>query len=253
MVIIPTIGARGLYELDKPFDSQLEPNSEYTTQSIRYISEYISRNEDPYSDIYEPLQISRDIYLEDLKEGNPIVGLQSAKGVWLYVPARYILSWPSVNGVRYIKAMITADIGPFPADRDFSPLLEDIQLYIKHKIGITPKVDLVAISKPILVSFEQHERVTSARNNIVTDDRTSYCRMKTLTEENISHRQKIKALEEYILKHIGKPDPINPEIARWSRLQSACCMNHLGEGFDVYSRYAIWGNTKGLPNRKISK
>ena len=205
MVIIPTIGAKGLYELSHPFDTKIDPNAEYSTQSIRYLTEYIARNEDPYTDIYEPLSIPRETYLEDLREGNPIVGLQSAKGVWVYVPARYILSWPSVNGVRYIKAMITADIGPFPADRDFTPLLEDVQLYIKNKIGITPKVDLVAVSKPVLISFEQHERVLAARANIITDDTTSYTKAKVLEEQNTSLRQKITALEQYILEHITTP------------------------------------------------
>lgn len=205
MVIIPTIGAKGLYELAHPFDAKIDPNAEYSTQSIRYLTEYIARNEDPYADIYEPLSIPRETYLEDLREGNPIIGLQSAKGVWIYVPARYILSWPSVNGVRYIKAMITADIGPFPADRDFTPLLEDVQLYIKNKIGITPKVDLVAVSKPVLISFEQHERVLAARANIITDDTTSYTKAKVLEEQNTSLRQKITALEQYILEHITTP------------------------------------------------
>lgn len=205
MVIIPTIGAKGLYELTHPFDAKIDPNAEYSTQSIRYLTEYIARNEDPYTDIYEPLSIPRETYLEDLREGNPIIGLQSAKGVWVYVPARYILSWPSVNGVRYIKAMITADIGPFPADRDFTPLLEDVQLYIKNKIGITPKVDLVAVSKPVLISFEQHERVLAARANIITDDTTSYTKAKVLEEQNTSLRQKITALEQYILEHITTP------------------------------------------------
>ena len=202
MVIIPTIGAKGLYELAHPFDTQIDPNAEYSAQSIRYLTEYIAKNEDPFTEIYEPLSIPRETYLEDLRDGNPIVGLQSAKGVWVYVPARYILSWPSVNGVRYIKAMITADIGPFPADRDFTPLLADVQLYIKNKIGITPKVDLVAVSKPVLISFEQHERVMSARTNIVTDDTTSYTKAKVLEEQNQSLRQKITALEQYILEHI---------------------------------------------------
>ena len=205
MVIIPTIGAKGLYELAHPFDAKIDPNAEYSTQSIRYLTEYIARNEDPYADIYEPLSIPRETYLEDLGEGNPIIGLQSAKGVWIYVPARYILSWPSVNGVRYIKAMITVDIGPFPADRDFTPLLEDVQLYIKNKIGITPKVDLVAVSKPVLISFEQHERVLAARANIITDDTTSYTKAKVLEEQNTSLRQKITALEQYILEHITTP------------------------------------------------
>ena len=205
MVIIPTIGAKGLYELAHPFDAKIDPNAEYSTQSLRYLTEYIARNEDPYADIYEPLSIPRETYLEDLREGNPIIGLQSAKGVWVYVPARYILSWPSVNGVRYIKAMITADIGPFPADRDFTPLLEDVQLYIKNKIGITPKVDLVAVSKPVLISFEQHERVLAARANIITDDTTSYTKAKVLEEQNTSLRQKITALEQYILEHITTP------------------------------------------------
>ena len=213
MVIIPTIGAKGQYELSFPFENDIDPEAEYTCQSIRYLSEYISRKEDPFEEIYSPKNIPQETFLEDLKDANPIVGLQSAKGIWVYVPARYIVSWPSVDGVRYIKAMMTVDMGPYPADKDFTTLMTDTAEFVKGRIGVTPKVELVAVSRPVMVSFEQHDRVMQARANRITDDSSHYSKMKKLELANQSLLQKVRALEQYILTHESTAHPDDTRVS----------------------------------------
>lgn len=199
MVIIPSIGATGTYAFKPPFDLLFDSQTEFTCKSIRYLGDYLSNNEDVYTQVYERYRLGRETYEIDLRENNPVIGLQSAKGVWMYVPARYIVSWPSVNGVRYISAMITSDIGPFPADKDFSGLITDIKEFIHSRLGVMPKTELVAISKPILISFEQHQTVENQRNAIVGTVKTHYSQYQELLQINTSLQQKLTEVEAYLV------------------------------------------------------
>lgn len=199
MVIIPSIGAVGTYAFKPPFDLLFDSQTEFTCKSIRYLGEYLANNEDVYREVYEKHRLGRETYEIDLRENNPVIGLQSAKGVWLYIPARYIVSWPSVNGVRYISAMITSDIGPFPADKDFSGIINDIKEFLHSRLGVMPKTELVAISKPILISHEQHESVLTQRNAIISTVKTHYTQYQELLVINTSLQQKLSEVESYLV------------------------------------------------------
>ena len=50
---------------------------------------------------------------------------------------------------------------------------------------------------------------------------------------------------------IKNMDPNDPDIDRWIRNQSDCCLNHPDVAFNVYSRYAVYGNNRGNLNRNI--
>ena len=50
---------------------------------------------------------------------------------------------------------------------------------------------------------------------------------------------------------IKNMDPNDPDIDRWFRNQSECCLNHPDIAFNVYSRYAVYGNNRGNKNRNI--
>ncbi len=52
---------------------------------------------------------------------------------------------------------------------------------------------------------------------------------------------------------IKNTDPADPELNRWFRTQTLCCVNHVDMAFNVYSRYAILGNMRGVPHRSINK
>ena len=52
---------------------------------------------------------------------------------------------------------------------------------------------------------------------------------------------------------IRNTDPNDPELDRWFRTQSTCCLNQLDMAFDVYSRYAILGNMRGMSYRNIHR
>ena len=52
---------------------------------------------------------------------------------------------------------------------------------------------------------------------------------------------------------IKNTDPNDPELDRWFTTQSKCCFNHPNMAFDVYSRYAISGNMRGIPHRSITR
>ena len=200
-LIIPTVGSSGYFELSSPFDTLVLPNERYTCQAVRRLSDYLANNETPKTDIYDKYGIKESLYDSDREANMQIVSLQSEKGHWLYVPARYVVSYPITNGIPYRTMMIGAALPAFPADKDLSFLITDIGNLISDSLGVTATIKVVETSRVTLVPSAKHEASVAKRamqsNGRVTD-RSRYMSLKSDHEVALA---KIKQLEEYIKAH----------------------------------------------------
>lgn len=196
--ILPVIGSSGYYELASPFDVEVVDKIEYTCKAIRRLSDYLANNEDPKTSIYDAYEINEAIYEADLEQDAYIVSLQSRKGHWLYVPSRYILSYPSVNGVAYRSVMLGISLPPIPVSQDLTAVLSDIKDLVEHSIGASVVVKQVETSVNVLVDYSLHENTQQERNMIIEGQATLYARNVALREENDLLLEKVTALENFI-------------------------------------------------------
>lgn len=199
--IIPTIGARGEYSLNAPFDTLMLQGEEYTCQAIRRLSDYIADNGNPQRDIYELYGISDAEYKTDLAENMYILSLQSDTGHWLYVPVSYLRSYPVANGIPYRTMMVGVCLGPMPVDSDFSHLSTMIENLTFDTLGIKPKIKLVEVSRVSLVSKEAHDGIVLARNQRASLKLTDSGRYMALQEQHQRALTKLAELEQYIKNH----------------------------------------------------
>lgn len=199
--ILPVIGSSGYYELAAPFDTEVVDKVEYSCKAIRRLSDYLANNEDPKKSIYDIYEIDEAIYEEDLNQDTYIVSLQSRKGHWLYVPSRYILSYPSVNGVAYRSVMLGVSLPPLPVSQDLTAILEDIKDLVEHNLGVNVTVKKVETSLDVLVDYDLHEITQQERNILIQGQTTLYARNNTLRKENDLLLEKVTALENYIKTH----------------------------------------------------
>lgn len=196
--IIPTIGSSGYYNLLTPFDTIITGHEKYTCKSIRKISEYLANNEDVKQDVYIANGLVEQDYDNDAKEDMAIVGLQNGTGHWVFVPVRFISTYPITNGIPYRSLMIGCALPAIPAEKDLSHILTGITDVIKDGLGVTPNIRLVETSKVSLIDSDKHSDLTMTRNVVMagkTTDRSRY--MSTLNELN-NALAKIAALEQYI-------------------------------------------------------
>lgn len=197
-LILPTIGSSGYFELRAPFDTIVVVNERYTCQAIRRISDYLANNEDVKADIYDKYQLPEAEFFDDSQKNMYIVSLQSEKGHWLYVPARYIVKYPEVNGIPYRTMMIGVSLPPMVADRDYSFVMTDIQNLVTDSLGVTPTVKLVETSRVLLVSKEKHDIEQANRTAIINGnvtDRSRYISTQIALDRALT---KIQELEAYI-------------------------------------------------------
>lgn len=196
--ILPVIGSRGTYELLPPFDTVILPEELYTCKAIRNISEYVSYNQDPKKLVYDYYGLTEADYESDVQEDMEIVSLQNNKGVWIYIPARYIIKYPEVDGIPFRQLSMVCKLPAIEVSRDISHLKTDVINLVKDTLGVEPVVEIVEVSRTIAVTREVSDQLKIERslvsNGRVTD-RAKY--MELLQREQLL-LNKIQALEDYI-------------------------------------------------------
>lgn len=197
-IIIPTVGSSGYFELRSPFDNLILENERYTCQAVRRISDYLANNEDVKVSIYDKYTLPESEFFEDSAKDMFIVSLQSEKGHWIYVPARYVIKYPEVNGIPYRTMMIGVSLPPMAVDRDYSFIIDDISNLVQDRLGVSPLVKIVDTSKVILVTKEKHD-IEQANRDLVIDgqltDRSRYMTSQVALNQALT---KIQELENYI-------------------------------------------------------
>lgn len=201
--IIPTIGARGYYRLAAPFDTKISENEMYTCQAIRRIGDYLAMNEDPFINVYQYSGLTQADFDEDQLENMYIISLQADTGQWLYVPAKYLLGYPIMNGVPYQSMMLGVGLGAVPADMDLTALQNLISDVVFDNIGIRPQISPVVLTKQKLIPRPDHEAIQIARGALATQKKTFYTRYRETVTLLNKALTKITALEQYIkINHI---------------------------------------------------
>lgn len=199
--ILPVVGSAGFYNLASPFDVAAEHNVEYTCIALRRISDYLANNEDVKKDVYDKHQLPSDIWDEAIATDTYIVSLRSSSGHMLYVPSRYILSYPSVNGVPYRTVMIGISLPPMPADQDLAAVLTEVKDSVDTLLGVSSVVKTVETSKVTLVQHERHLENQQKRAALTNGRSTTYARLLSSEKENAKLRDKVAELEAYIKAH----------------------------------------------------
>lgn len=197
-LVIPTIGDSGFYTLKAPFDTLMATDTVYTCQAIRRIGDYLAYNEDVYTDVYVANGLSESDFEADQRLNMYIVSLQSEAGQWLYVPASFIISYPVSNGVQYQNFMIGVSLGALPVDTDLSPIQTLIKNVVFQNFGVTPKTNVVQLSKPVLVGSLKHEAIKTARLQRAVEKKTDFARWQEAVRDLTEAQEKIQILENYI-------------------------------------------------------
>lgn len=195
--VLPTVGSSGSFKLVTPFDKLILANERYTCQAIRRLSDYLANNENPKDDIYIANGATNADYDADLKEDMYIVSLQAMTGHWVYVPARYISSYPIVNGIPYRSVTIAVALPAIPADMDLTFLEEQIKNTVKDAIGVDARTKPMETSRPLLVSKDKHNATQAQRQAQRTGitDRSKYAQLLIKYQSAL---QKIGILEQFI-------------------------------------------------------
>lgn len=196
--LIPSVGTRGLFQLDAPFNTTLIPDVPYTVAAVRRLSDIVATGEDPEEQYYTPLDITHEKYLADLAANVCIVSLQSTSGLWAWVPHTYISETPDIGGIPYTTLALAISLSAIPDSMDLSYLKSRIHDIVLETVGVNSDVNTIVISPSTVISQANHDVVEAARLVRMGTVTTEHAQLVTALRERDSARAKILEYETYI-------------------------------------------------------
>lgn len=196
---IPDIGANGIFVLKEPFNALLKTNTTYTVQAVRRLKDVIAEGEDPFEVYYDPYEVEKAVYEQDILNEVCIVSLQSGSGEWVYVPTSFIISFPIMNGVKYRAMMVGISLGAIPDNMNLSAFKTSIFNMVRDTFGITSVIKEIAVSAPVVLSKEQSDLVETARANRIVSTLSDAGKLKVAMQDLQRCREQIAILEKYII------------------------------------------------------
>lgn len=197
-MIIPAIGDSGSFTFSPPYDTYSAQNQLYTCQGMRTLTDYLANNEDPYNNIYVKYGLTEQDYTQDKTANMQIVTLQNSVGGWLYIPARFILSYPKNDGIVYHGKALVIDLGMMTIDKDTTTLQSQVSDLVFDSIGIRPEVYEAENRMSVLVPTDEHEALETARQNNVTVSLSYRGQVEMWKDRYLTTLTKVQELEAFI-------------------------------------------------------
>lgn len=196
--IVPPINSSGSFEFEAPYNDNLLSNKEYTVKAIRMLKEMSDNGEQPFENIYQPMNRTEDEYNQDLDSDIPIVSLVDSGGNYAYIPANKIKSMPKTTGVKYQETILAINLGMLPLTYTLDGIKELIKDDIQANMGITSNVEAIVSSAVHLVTEEEDKTFRQLLEANKTNKDGFAAKYKTLNENYKTLQTRLRLLEDYI-------------------------------------------------------
>lgn len=193
----PPVGTQGIFELQNPFTTL--PRERFICKANRRISDYISKNEDVWVDIYQANGLTENEYEDDRSRDLEIITLVNDGGFTLQVPVRFILSYPIQDGIPYRAIGFYVKLPPMPVGKDYGfyeTALKDVTM---AKLGVDCEIETQEASYTASIPPDAHLIEQAKRELAIGSNVSDFARIKELENDLQSAQGKIKQLEAYII------------------------------------------------------
>lgn len=201
-MIIPPIGSRGVFTFEEPFNTTLNNGQEYIVKGIRLLKEIQDSLEDPYTNIYQPVNLTEDDFKKDLQNNVPVIVLSNSGNEYYYIPANKLKSMPQTVGIKYQEVMLAINLGYLPISFDLDLAKETIVTDILATLGIESTVESLKTSAVQLVTDTEdatYKKLLETRKSIKSSYRIRYEELNVLYE---AQKKKLQELEKFILEKL---------------------------------------------------
>lgn len=214
MTNVPSIHARGRFELKRPFHAK--PDVIYEVTAIRELSDIEQQGIDVYETFYEQYGITDGVTLDGHEfnfekevEKNPfIVTLEGTDRTIIYVPSTFIIKFPDVNDqLLYSRMVIALDIGMLPDDVNLDTQLKEIADLAQARIGTKVVPKLVRAMSTTQPTLEQHLLMENNRKGNIKTSQAPIVQIDNYKKEINLLNHQIQTLLE-VIKENGLLDRI---------------------------------------------
>ena len=193
---LPTVGERGHYRLKPPFT--IREGEIFECKAIRKISELFDEQIDVYKEYYAPNDISEEVFQSDVRDDGCLIFLASDVNRWIICPDHFLLGYPNVNGVPYVRVNVVFSLPAMPVEQNYDDLKQQLQEVVQLALGVTPgTIMLDRRSHQLAVPLERHE-ATQANRRAVAQGETPTRRAAYWRKQYDDLKVKFDALVEHL-------------------------------------------------------
>lgn len=195
----PTVGSKGLWQLNGPYETKLPVNVAMECTAISNYNQLGAMGIDVYETYYKALDIDQNIYLEHMKDGC-IVFVKTDTNNRYAFPLHYLERYPIGTGVEYVSFGVGMRLGALPLDTDTEGLKQALKETVEAFTGTDTDIVLQALSEIYIIDNEQHEKLVKARANLRKEVPVKSDVIDSLTNTVKELRVKLKMAEDELVK-----------------------------------------------------
>lgn len=195
--ITPILGTKGIYSFSHDF--KVSEGEILECIGIRTISDYLANAEDPYQEIYVPVDLPEGEYENDLKADIGVVSLRNDGGYVYKVPARFIASYPIQDGIGYHSVTLPCALPAIRVDQDLTVAVREIKSAIKSSLGVDAVISVVQTSNVRGVNGTTDERIQIERQLIIDNNISTQAQLAEKDRLIDELNQRLAVLEAYII------------------------------------------------------
>lgn len=200
--IIPELGTKGTFTFAAPFDNIIAPTQELEVKALRSLKEVYDSEEDPFTNIYQSLNLTEQEFKRDLDWKVPIIVFSDSSNQYFYVPATKLLSLPKIAGIKYQEVMLAVNLGYLPLSHDISLLIDTLKTDVLATTGITSTVETIKTSAIQMVTDEEHENFLKLLNSKKTNKNSYRYKYEVLLQKYSDLLKQREVLHDCIEKHL---------------------------------------------------
>ncbi len=195
----PVVGSKGLWKLNKPFDSLLPVNTALTCTAISNYGQLHAMGIDPYETYYLPHDISKEDYQKHFDGDGRIVFLRTDSGIRYSFPLHYLDTYPIGTGINYVSMGVGVRLGAVPVNVNLELLLEQIRELCHLNVGVEVQAEFLALSEIMMVDNAEHDRLENARAARKKSSTPALERIATLINTDKEKSKKLRIAEEMVI------------------------------------------------------
>lgn len=203
--VIPGMYVSGQFTAKSPFNVIVDPDTYFTVEAVRTVSEMLGAKLDLYKTVFKPVGVSQDKtteYLDELLDAKAcIITLTQTGGSPVYVPSTYLTTSPLVDGVVFEHLCIIVDCGSCSPDTKtkVDSTVQSIELAVQKNLGIkNPTVQVATIPQRGYVSKTQAEAWETSRQLQIDELYNPIIENEILTKQIEEYEAYITQLETTI-------------------------------------------------------
>lgn len=193
------VGVKGKFIVNAPFSSIVSSTTQLEVIAVSSIHALVSDGIDVLNLYYLPAGSTQAQYESDLALGVQIISLASESGIVTKVPANAISVPPVMDGVEYRNFALAASLSILPSTYDFSSLKEDLEAFIKARVGVGCRVYIPTYGDPVLYSTQDAAVLESQRLAALSVGDSLYAQLAASNALVATLQAKLAALEAYVI------------------------------------------------------